>query len=127
MKLMTLAFFSAGMAFSQSNDCDTLDKCREAVRANPRNSLAHFRLGDICLSEGNYQEAGNELRGSLLGDLNPRWIEVWAHVELGKLYDSTHQRERALNEYRQALRTMDNTRGALDEARKYTETPYSPN
>jgi hypothetical protein len=25
-----------------------------------------------------------------------------------------------------ALRTKDNTRGALDEAKKYTETPYSP-
>jgi len=41
---------------------------------------------------------------------------------LGKIFDATNQRERALNEYRRALRTLDNTRGALDEARKYIET-----
>ena len=31
----------------------------------------------------------------------------------------TGQRERATNEYRQALQTNDNTQGALDEARRY--------
>ena len=127
MKLMTLALLCAGIGFGQSDDRDTLDKCQEAVKTNPRNSLAHFRQGEIYLSQGKYQEAGNELRLSLIGDLNPRWIEVWAHVELGKVYDSTRQRERALNEYRTALRTLDNTRGALDEAKKYTEAPYKPN
>ena len=57
--------------------------------------------------------------------MDPRWIEVWAHVNLGKIFDVTQQRERALNEYRLALRTKDNTRGALDEAKKFSETPYS--
>jgi hypothetical protein len=55
------------------------------------------------------------------------WTEVWDHINLGKIFDITDQRERALNEYRLALRTKDNTRGALDEAKKYTEAPYKPN
>ena len=118
MKLLTLATLSVALGFSQSTDCDTLDKCQDAIKTNPRNSLAHFRLGDIYLSQGKYQEAGNELRLSLHGDLDPRWIEVWAHVELGKVYDSTRQRPRALNEYRTALRTLDNTRGALGRGNK---------
>jgi hypothetical protein len=46
---------------------------------------------------------------------------------MGKIYDLTGQRERALNEYRQALRTKDNTRGALDEAAKYIEAPRKRN
>jgi hypothetical protein len=50
-----------------------------------------------------------------------------AHINLGKIFDITDQRYRALNEYRLALRTKDNTRGALDEAKKYTEAPYSRN
>ncbi len=74
-----------------------------------------------------YQSAANEFREVLIGDLEPKWTEVWAHINLGKIYDVTGQRERALNEYRQAIRTLDNTRGALDEAIKYTEAPYKPN
>ena len=35
-----------------------------------------------------------------------------------------HQRERAVNEYRQATRTKDNTQGALEEASKYTLEKY---
>ena len=149
MKVMALAFLFVGMAFSQSNDCDSLDNCREAARTNPRNSLAHFRIGEIYFQQGNadrsgsqncapsflssacyskyYMNAANEFRESLNGDLQPRWIDVWAHINLGKIFDVTNQRQRALNEYRQALRTKDNTRGALDEARKYSETPYRLN
>jgi hypothetical protein len=75
--------------------------------------------------QGNLQGSSNEFRESLNGDFQPRWTEVWDHINLGKIFDTNGQRERALNEYRQALRTKDNTRGALDEARKYTEEPYN--
>ena len=34
------------------------------------------------------------------------------------------QRERAVNEYRQAVQTNDNTFGALDEARRYLQKAY---
>jgi hypothetical protein len=44
---------------------------------------------------------------------------------LGKIFDITGQRERAVNEYRQAMQTNDNTQGAQDEARKYLQTPYA--
>ena len=47
-----------------------------------------------------------------------------AHINLGKIFDITGQRERAVNEYRQALQTNDNTQGAGDEARKYIQKPY---
>ena len=46
------------------------------------------------------------------------WTEVWSHLQLGKIFDITGQRERASNEYRQAIQTQDNTQGALEEARK---------
>ena len=61
---------------------------------------------------------------SLNGDGEPKWTEVWCHIQLGKIYDLTGQRERATNEYRQALLTNDNTQGAQDEARKYLGAPY---
>lgn len=100
---------------------------KQEIRANPRLSLPHFRLGKIYFQQHQYQEAGNELRDAIIGDLKPRWVEVWARVTLGKIFDLTGQRERAINEYRQAQSTKDNTRGALDEAELYLTTPYSWN
>jgi len=126
MKLLTLAALSLGLGFSQSNDCDSLDKCQEMLKADRSSSLIHFRIGEIYFRQRSYQNSANEFRMSLAGDMNPRWVEAWAHVDLGKIYDITRQRDRALNEYRLALRTRDNTRGALDEAKKYTDAPYVP-
>ena len=63
-------------------------------------------------------------RDSLNGDGEPKWTEVWSHIQLGKIFDITGQRERALSEYRQALQTNDNTQGALDEARQYMAKPF---
>ncbi len=124
MKLLTLALLSVALGLSQSNDCDTQEKCQEALRANPSSSLAHFRLGEIHVVTSNYQSAANEFRLSLNGDLAPRWTEASAHLDLGKVFDASEQRERALREYRLALGTNDNSHGALDEARKYIDTPY---
>ena len=58
------------------------------------------------------------------GDLEPKWIEVWAHINLGMIYDLHSQRERAVNEYNLAIRTKDNTQGAQEEAAKCLKTPY---
>ena len=111
-------------AVPQETDCNTLEKCQEAVTANRRSSLPHYRMGEIHFDQKSYQAAANEFRETLNGDLMPKWVEVWAHVNLGKIFDSTGQRDRALNEYRLARRTGDNTRGALDEAAKYEKEPY---
>jgi tetratricopeptide (TPR) repeat protein len=91
---------------------------------NPRSSITHFRIAEIYFQEHNYQSAANEFREALNGDLQPRWIEVWSHLNLGKIFDLTQQRERAINEYHTAQRTKDNTRGALDEAEIYLQFPY---
>ncbi len=49
---------------------------------------------------------------------------MWSHIALGKIFDVTGQRDRAVNEYRQAVQTNDNTQGAVNEARKYLQQPY---
>jgi hypothetical protein len=43
---------------------------------------------------------------------------------LGKIYDLTGQRDRAVAEYRLAVQTNDNTQGAVNEARLYLQKPY---
>src|SRR5207249_5013082 len=60
---------------------------------------------------------------ALNGDLDPKSTEVWSHIALGRIFDITGQRERAVDEYQHALRTEDNTQGALGEAaRRLKET-----
>ena len=63
-------------------------------------------------------------RDALRGDDDPKWTEVWSHIALGKIFDVTGQRDRAVNEYRQAVQTNDNTQGAINEARALMQTPY---
>ena len=94
------------------------------MKANKSSSLIHFRLGEIFFADQKYLDSANQFREALAGNLMPKWVEMWAHVNLGKIFDVTGQRERALNEYRLARRTGDNARGAQDEAAKYTKEPY---
>jgi tetratricopeptide (TPR) repeat protein len=82
------------------------------LERNPRNSLAHFRTGELYFKQHNFQAAANEFREALNGDAHPPWINVWAHIDLGELFDETNQRERAVREYWLAIRTNDDTDGA---------------
>jgi tetratricopeptide (TPR) repeat protein len=110
----------------QGDLTEALKEFQKALDVNRNSSLAHYRIAEVFFVQHNYQSAANAYRESLNGDGEPRWTEVWSHVQLGKIFDLTGQRERASNEYRQALQTNDNTAGALDEARKYLQAPYTP-
>ncbi len=101
-----------------------LKEYQKALDLNKNSSLAHFRIGEVFFAQSNYQSAANAFRESLNGDQEPRWTEVWSHINLGKIFDITGQRERALNEYNQAARTRDDTQGAQAEAQKYRQRPY---
>jgi len=103
---------------------DAIKQYQEVLQLNSNSSLAHYRLGEIHFKLRNYNAAMEEFRRSLDGDMDPKWIEVWSHLELGKIFDVTGQRDRALNEYQRALQTNDNTQGALDEANRYIQKPY---
>jgi tetratricopeptide (TPR) repeat protein len=103
---------------------DALKEYQKALDVARNSSLAHFRIGQVHFLEQNWSPAANEFREALNGDLEPKWTEVWSHINLGKIFDVSDQRDRALNEYRQAARTKDNTQGALDEAAKYTAQKY---
>ena len=109
---------------AQGNLSEALTELNKALDVNKNSSLAHYRIADIFFAQRNYQSAANEFREALNGDGDPRWTEVWSHIMLGKIFDTTGQRERAVNEYRQAIQTGDPTQGAMDEARKYLEKPY---
>jgi len=114
-----------GQSLVQQGDlAGALSEFNKALDINKNSSLAHYRIAEIFFLQHNYQASANAYRDSLNGDGDPRWTEVWSHIQLGKIFDTTGQRERATNEYRQAIQTNDNTQGALDEARRYLQKPY---
>jgi aminopeptidase N len=103
---------------------EALKQYQKALETTRTSSLGHYRIAEVYFLQNNYQQAANSFRESLAGDLDPKWTEVWAHINLGKIFDITGQRERAVNEYNLAIRTKDNTQGAQEEAGKYLKTAY---
>ena len=97
---------------------------QKALDENRGSGLANYRLAEIFMMQKNYQSAANSFRDALRGDGDPKWVEVWSHIQLGKIFDITGQRERAVNEYRLAIQTNDNTQGAINEARALMQKPY---
>jgi hypothetical protein len=114
-----------GQAMQQQGDLSgALSEYNKALDLSKNSSLAHYRVAEVFFLQRNYQSSANAYRASLDGDGDPRWTEVWSRIQLGKIFDITGQRERAVNEYRQALQTNDNTFGALEEARRYLQKAY---
>jgi aminopeptidase N len=104
---------------------EAIKQYQAALDLNKNSSLAHYRIGEVLFKLRNYTASMEEFRRALDGDMDPKWIEVWCHLSLGKIFDVTGQRDRALNEYQRALQTNDNTQGALDEANRYIQKAYT--
>jgi hypothetical protein len=114
-----------GQAMQQQGDLSgALTEFNKALDLNKNSSLAHYRIAEVFFFQRNYQSSANAYRAAIDGDGEPRWTEVWSRIQLGKIFDITGQRERAVGQYRQALQTNDNTFGALEEARKYLQKAY---
>ncbi len=101
-----------------------LAEYQKALDVNSQSSLVNYRIGEVLFTQRNYQASVNAYRDALRGDGEPRWIEVWSHIQIGKIFDLTGQRDRAVNEYRLAVQTSDNSQGAVNEARLYLQKPY---
>jgi len=123
--LIAVLGVSLAVGFGQNvpDPAEQLLQYRKDLEVNHNGSLAHFRIAEILSQQGNYQSAANEFREALGGDLQPRWIEVWAHIGLGEIYELTGQRDRAVHEYQLAVSTNDNTQGALTEANGRLRSP----
>lgn len=122
--LIKVAILRGQQALAQGDTAGAIAEYQKALNQDRGSSLANYRLAELFFNQRNYQAAANSFRDCLRGDLNPRWTEVWSHIYLGRIFDVTGQRERAVNEYRQAIQTNDNTQGAMNEARASLQKPY---
>jgi hypothetical protein len=78
--------------------------------------IAHFFAAQPFLEQRDYQAAANELGQALQDKSLTPGLGVWAHTELGAIFDLTGQSDRALGEYDLVLRS---TSGERDPARAF--------
>jgi len=109
---------------AQGDLTGALAEYQKALDENKSSSLAAYRIAEVFFMQRNFQASANSFRDALRGDDDPKWTEVWSHIHLGYIFDCTGQRERAVNEYRLAVQTNDNTQGAINEARARLASPY---
>jgi aminopeptidase N len=119
-----IAILKGQQLVAQNDLVGALAEYQKALQANSQSSLASYRIGEVLFTQRNFQAAVNSYRDALRGDDEPRWTEVWSHIALGKIFDITGQRDRAVQEYRLAVQTNDNTQGAVNEARQWLSKPY---
>jgi tetratricopeptide (TPR) repeat protein len=101
-----------------------IDEFQKAVDIDAHNSLALFRMGEALFELGNLQAAAGMFQEALNGDLKTKWVEVWAYINRGKIFDIRGQRDRAVGEYQKAVNSGDDSYGAQAEAEKYSKEPF---
>jgi tetratricopeptide (TPR) repeat protein len=124
MAMAIAVFYCLSAIALGQNETDLWAKYEQDLKANPRSSITQFRIGEIYFQQRSFQAAANAFRQALALDLQPGWIKAWSHLNLGKIFDVTGQRQRAVNEYDMVQRINDNTRGAVEEATIYQQFPY---
>ncbi len=125
-ELRTSVQLSLGNDLRQKGDfVEAVRAYDNALKLAPHRSMIHFRLGEVFYEQFNLQSAANSFRDALNGDRDPKWIEVWCYIYLGKIYDILGQRQRAMAEYTKAINTKDDTNGAQAEAAKWLATPFT--
>jgi tetratricopeptide (TPR) repeat protein len=119
-----IAILKGQQLVAQGDLTAALAEYQKALEANPQSSLASYRIGELLFAQRNNQASVNAYRDALRGDGEPRWTECWSHIQLGKIFDLSGQRDRAVNEYRLAVQTNDNTQGCVNEGRMLLQKPY---
>ncbi len=126
-KLRVRALIGRGEETAQRGDFyEAIQEYQRALDVQRNSSLAHFRMGEAAFYQKNFQAAAGEFREALNGDLEPKWVEVWSHLYIGKIFDIGGSRERAVNEYTKARDARDDTGGAQEEVARYLAQPYKP-
>lgn len=107
--------------------CDqnkALPDYRSELKSSPHSSQASYCMAELLFQQREYQASVNAFRDSLRGDGYPEWTKVWSLIQIGKIFDITRQRERAVAQYQLAIQSGDNTDGAMSQARELLEHPF---
>jgi tetratricopeptide (TPR) repeat protein len=123
--LKTAVVVRRGIQAAQREEyAEAEEQYRQAIKLNPRSSLAWYNLGLLFMEQRNWQKARDAFTQALDGDLDPSWIEVWSYIKRGNTYDADDNRERAVAEYDKAISNGNDYNGAQKAAERYKGQPY---
>jgi hypothetical protein len=101
-----------------------VDALNNQPKSSPHSSVESYCMAELLLQQREYQASMNAFRDALREDGYPEWTKVWSHIQMGKIFDITRQRERAVAQYQLAIQSGDNTDGAINQARELLEHPF---
>jgi aminopeptidase N len=123
--LKTAVVVRRGIQAAQREEyAEAEEQYRQAIKLNPRSSLAWYNLGLLYMEQRNWQKARDAFTQALDGDIEPSWIEVWSYIKRGNTYDADDNRERAVAEYDKAISNGNDYNGAQKAAERYKGQPY---
>lgn len=103
-------------------DQATIDACTEALRSNPKNArvlswlgLSQYQLGKYTAALVTFKKISDLAAGS------SEFRDVEAHIWMGHLYDLLGEREKAVEQYKEALKS-----GAADTVMNYSGYGIGP-
>lgn len=112
--------------FKEGNYAEAQQQFEAALKLDRSNSWIYYHLGLLYLEQRNYDQAIDNFKAVLGGNIKPDWLAVWANVKMGNAYDAKGDRTRAVAAYKRAENLGDNYDNAQDLVRKYLANPYDP-
>jgi len=88
------------------------------------NGAALYGLALIASRNGETNSAREYFERTTRSESVGRSMKVWAYMYLGRIFDLECQRDRAVENYQQAIRVGDNTRNAQTAAKDGLKKPY---
>jgi len=110
----------------EGNYAEAQTQFEAALKLDRSNSWIYYHLGLLFLEQRNYDQAIDNFKAALSGNLNPPWLQVWSNIKMGNAYDAKGDRTRAVAAYKRAQDLGDNYDNAQEQVKKYQATPYDP-
>jgi tetratricopeptide (TPR) repeat protein len=107
-------------------DLDGAESIAKAALADPKgdHAQAHYLMARLDLMQRNPDAAISDFQATLASSKDPRTL-AWSHIYLGRLYDVTADRQKALAEYQAALTVRDGQPDTKTAAEQGLKQPFS--
>ena len=105
------------------------DKAKELFETvignhDPSSGDALYGLGVVASIQNEREKAGEFFQKALQSPSSDKSIKAWSHIYLGRLHDVKGERKDAVLQYQAAIDIGDNTRNALETARRGLKEPF---
>ena len=110
-----------------SSNWDKAKELFETVLTNHDASSgdALYGLGVVASIQNEREKARDFFRRALQSPSSEKSVKAWSHIYLGRLHDVEGERKDALLQYQAAIDIGDNTRNAVDVAKRGLKQPFS--